>query len=269
METLRTNPELVEHMKQGSLELLKDQLAEGNYPGYPDNSSRMTIHDTKPHVGESIIIPKGPWWVNPDEVDERCDRQDFPTVKSFDSYDRPLHPWFSEMIVNRKLGIVAGKGFYWNWGPNYTADPIILRHDQDEPHVLLIERGDTGKLALPGGFVDDSDETLVHAAIREAQEEAFIDPGELGDPKVIYEGPVADLRTTAHAWAETTAVRFDIDDKVARKMPLQPYEGGDDAAMALWLPASKIGNYLFGSHRLLIEQALEDHFLGIECLLLA
>lgn len=50
-----------------------------------------------------------------------------------------------------------------------------------ERDLLLIQRASTmrahaGQPALPGGAVDDEDETVVHAALREAQEETGLDP---------------------------------------------------------------------------------------------
>lgn len=50
-----------------------------------------------------------------------------------------------------------------------------------ERDLLVIQRASTmrahaGQPALPGGAVDDDDETAVHAALREAQEETGLDP---------------------------------------------------------------------------------------------
>jgi 8-oxo-dGTP pyrophosphatase MutT (NUDIX family) len=51
----------------------------------------------------------------------------------------------------------------------------------DELHVVYIRRSDhveshRGQVAFPGGRVDPTDESLLHTALREAQEEVGIDP---------------------------------------------------------------------------------------------
>ncbi|HEY2523591.1 MAG TPA: CoA pyrophosphatase [Candidatus Binataceae bacterium] len=51
----------------------------------------------------------------------------------------------------------------------------------DELHVVYIRRSDhveshRGQVAFPGGRVDPADESLLHTALREAQEEVGIDP---------------------------------------------------------------------------------------------
>jgi len=57
--------------------------------------------------------------------------------------------------------------------------PILER--QGELHVVYIRRADhvsshRGQVAFPGGRVDPTDATLLHTALREAQEEVAIDP---------------------------------------------------------------------------------------------
>lgn len=57
--------------------------------------------------------------------------------------------------------------------------PILER--QGELHLVYIRRADhvsshRGQVAFPGGRVDPTDTTLLHTALREAQEEVAIDP---------------------------------------------------------------------------------------------
>ncbi len=218
------------------------------YPGYP--ATRLFM--------ETFVedIPDGPWELNPGEIPSRSETQLFRDLGlAIDSRGRPLHPWLKEMVTNPRIGVLAGRGFYWNWGPNQTADPIIIRHDLAVPHALLIDRGDTGEKAFAGGFVNPG-ELAVVAAAREALEEALFDPS--GFPvRQVYDGPLSDTRATAHAWSHTTAFRFDVPNDVARNLPLGRYKGGDDAAFAEWLPVNNINGRLFGSHNLLLKLALE------------
>src|ERR1700730_3082629 len=62
-------------------------------------------------------------------------------------------------------------------------------------HVVYIRRSDhveshRGQVAFPGGRVDPTDETLLHTALREAQEEVRIDPASV-DLLGGFEGRVA------------------------------------------------------------------------------
>ena len=212
------------------------------YPGYP--SSRYVVDaDTV----DMQTVPDGPW---------NAKNIDLPTVdqaKSFldagytiDSLGRPLHPDYIEMVTNPDVGVVAGKGFYRHWGPNFTADPIVITKTA-QPRVLLIKRGDTNAWALPGGFVDPTDTDTLAAARREAKEEAGIDID--AEAVEIYRGVVGDRRTTAHAWAETGAYLMQPDRQSI-------VEAADDAKDARWVRLDQLSGHLFGSHNFLINEAL-------------
>lgn len=154
----------------------------------------------------------------------------------------PLHPWFWQMATDPSLGVITGKGFYRHFGANYTADSIVVSGNQ----ILLVRRQDTGQWALPGGFVDEG-ETAKQAARRELTEETNIKISQPGKP--IYRGPVADIRMTAHAWPETTALLYQIDEAI------EP-QAGDDAAEACWFSLDDLPEQLFGSHRYLLDLAI-------------
>ncbi len=62
--------------------------------------------------------------------------------------------------------------------PAAVLIPIVL---QPEPTAILTVRTDTvrshkGQISFPGGSVDEGDETLMNAALRETQEEIGLDP---------------------------------------------------------------------------------------------
>ena len=156
------------------------------------------------------------------------------------------------------LGVVTGKGFYHNWGPNYTADPIIIRTDTEEPMVLLIRRNDTGRLALAGGFIEKGESSL-DAAFREAHEETLVNWTQF-NPVVrqVYSGPLADVRVTANAWPETTAYAMLLDPTLSAQLTTEPSLGNSEEVQGVvWLPISEVDSSLFGSHRLLVEMAKE------------
>ena len=215
------------------------------YPGYP--STRLSINAAELEAMTQVEIPEGPWQINDKDLPSPDETAAFIAAGyDTDSLGRPLHPAFRQMVTNPDLGVVTGKGRYWNWGPNRTADPIVMTQTAC-PRVLLIKRGDTGSWALPGGFVDPEDADASVAALRELGEEAGLTG--VSDGKEVYVGVVGDKRTTAHAWAETSAYLYQLERQV-------PVAGADDAVDAKWVRLDKLGETLFGSHEFLIEEAL-------------
>lgn len=134
----------------------------------------------------------------------------------------------------------TGKGALGRWGPNFAADPVITREVDGVVQIALIQRGDTGLWALPGGMLEPGDSVL-KTILKEFVEEAMGDLAEF-DPDdlqsvarlkescwakmpntldcaflemllgcvsestpVLYQGIVDDPRNTDNAWMETTA----------------------------------------------------------------
>jgi len=241
-ESYTLQPELASDLDRFALqclEQLKQMLAQKQYANYP--TQRLSYFNGARIENGVLCLPEGPW-----------ETADNGRAEPLALQERPLHPWIDSMLANPDIGVVTGRGAYWQWGPNYTADSIVVRHDLEEPCILLIRRSDTGQLALPGGFIDTNEPALT-AALRETAEETSLDLASL-NPLVrqVYTGPLADLRVTANAWPVTSAFRFDIPQ------PPPNLCAGDDATDAVWLPISQIHEHLFGSHRLLIELALNS-----------
>lgn len=137
----------------------------------------------------------------------------------------------------------------WYDGPNYTADAVII--DTDAGKILLIERGDGGGWALPGGFIDPDDDSGYSAAIREAREEASVDIG--GYAPCVFKGTVDDPRNTESAWIETSAYLFSLSSETNT-------HAADDAQAAAWHDLSSLPR-LYASHQSIIKRAL-DHLAG-------
>lgn len=258
------NPELEardELFKLRSLEHLATLLRQKQEVGYPTRGNRLKALGKFGISDDSLTIPFGEWDTTsqaevlpPPEETEELRSLDLP----IDRFGRPLHPWLASMLIDSRIGVATGKGIFYNWGPNDTADPIILRQQEGNDEILLVQRKDTGQWALPGGFVDTGEEAI-DAAVREAQEEAGIDLEKL-NPRVteVYWGPVADIRITAHAWPNTTAYLFDIPGPTPSVIR-QPVEGDPEVMAANWFPVNQLHDTrLFGSHYQLIELALHE-----------
>ena len=68
------------------------------------------------------------------------------------------------------------------WHPSITADVVYLKLDKNNsipmPQILLVTRKNRpyiNQLALPGGFMDRTDDSLKHTAVRELKEETGLD----------------------------------------------------------------------------------------------
>lgn len=240
------------------LALLRQNIEVHTYPGYPDRKNRLVAdpHDFATH-NDRLVLPDGPWVVDTHPRQQKVEHAPSSEEQQLfiskglrlDAAGRPLHPWFTQMLTDSSIGVVLGKGAYWHWGPNYTADSIIVCQN----HVLLIKRGDTGLWALPGGHLDEGEEAA-SAAVREVAEETGLVIPESAKETEVYVGPVVDLRATAHAWPETTAILYRLDQE------LTDVSGMDDAADAAWVPISVLQheNMLFGSHRFLLDLGLKQ-----------
>lgn len=69
-------------------------------------------------------------------------------------------------------------------GPGTPAAVLVAVTDRAEPGLILTQRPDTmrhhaGQIAFPGGRVDPGDTNAVAAALREAEEEVDLAPGEV------------------------------------------------------------------------------------------
>lgn len=249
---------ILENFKKLSIDILATQLGKMAYKGYPNLDNRLYGEPDSTEVMEALSRTEGPEFAKPYKQLALPTDGEIQKFGRTDQLGRPLHPWFNEMVADPRVGVTLGNGFYWHYGANKTADGIPVRYDLNEPHILLITRQDTGQPALVGGHVDEG-ETPLQAAYRENNEEVDKNIFDIYDTdhavRPVYEGPLADLRATAHAWPHTHAFALDIKGKVDTPMSwdIQNAEIG----RAFWQPASRIGE-LFGSHRLLAKMALTN-----------
>lgn len=248
-----------ERMPTADIEsILKQALFEAIHvrPTYPDYPN-VRLTDRELAVARQIDngfithLPDGPWDTGYKKLKKPLCKEEHQQLQLqgylFDAYGRPLHPWLLEMLQDPNVGVVTGTGAYWSMGPNKAADPIIFARE-DQTYVLLVQRCDNGLWAFPGGFVDPG-ESADEAARREALEESGIVIGRA--ESVLYDGVVADTRTTAYAWAETTALVYNLDER------LDPRIDPSEVLDARWFLTSEIPSELHGSHSVLLEEALK------------
>lgn len=236
-------------MNEKLFEATKKTFEKGvSYPGYP--TTRLTSINVSMTPDGTLILPDGEWTKNNTNLPTPVESEAFKAAGyDTDTEGRPLHPWLKQMLDDPEVGVVTGRGFYHQWGPNYTADPVVLTRE-DRTSVLLIQRGDTGVWALPGGFIDPGETNPADSARRELFEEANLKLDLEGD--LIYQDVVADLRTTAHAWAETSAYSFVVDER----LPVGVTDP-NEVKKVKWFYADELPKQLHGSHAVLIELALE------------
>ena len=126
--------------------------------------------------------------------------------------------------------------------PAVTADIIVLRRNNDQHFVLLIERKHPpfeGMWALPGGFLN-MDETLEEAALRELQEETGITGVQLEQFHTFSKVN----RDPRHRTITTVFIVY-TDDNIS---PV----AGDDAAKVQWFALDNLPDLAF-DHGMVME----------------
>lgn len=129
-----------------------------------------------------------------------------------------------------------------------TADVVLFAAPPGSLHVLLIQRGHPphqGKWALPGGHVDDGEDTEA-AARRELSEETGLTVDDLARVDV-YATPGRDPRGRYVTFAYTGVLRETATPTA-----------GDDASEAHWWPVSELtGDMLAFDHWQILIDAVD------------
>jgi len=214
-----------------------------------------------------------PWADNADATQvDFSKRSSFERALVFNSKGRPINPC-------GRTG-TSGRGLLGKWGANHAADPMVIRLKPGKERrkdgsrlcqMVAIKRSDGGKLAIPGGMVDEGEhvsQTLrrefteetsdIADPVLKQQTEAKLDEVFRGGGELVYEGYVDDPRNTDNAWMETTARLFAIDESLSAQLTLQ---GGSDALLAMWVDLDEEllaegSEVLYADHRRFIIKAL-------------
>lgn len=135
----------------------------------------------------------------------------------------------------------------WGKGPHMTADSVVVQSGM----VLLIQRGAEycqGQWALPGGFIEETDNSCVDASIRELREET-----KLKVPEPVLRGSIVKTKVyddpfrSQRARIITVATYFRLRDGELPKV-----KGADDAQDARWFPLAEV--------KAMRANMFEDHY---------
>lgn len=127
---------------------------------------------------------------------------------------RPLPEWFREFAPPpappRRSAVLV---LFGSAGEGRGEDVVLTERSRDL-------RSHAGQVSFPGGGLDDGDEGLVHAALREAQEEVGIDPDSV---EVVSELPTVYMSFSGQAitpvlgwWRDPHAIGVVDEREVAR-----------------------------------------------------
>lgn len=180
-----------------------------------------------------------------------------PTLPGTHIVPAPVHEFLANFVPTPEFAsLVAEKAYIdeykksWEGSPYpptfVTADAVVVQSG----HVLLIERkANPGKglLALPGGFLDPDDKSLLDSAIRELREET-----KLKVPEPVLKGSISRREVFDNPYRSergriiTHAFLFDLKDRAE----LPKVQGASDAGRAFWSQISHVS----------AENMFEDHY---------
>lgn len=118
-------------------------------------------------------------------------------------------------------------------------------------HILLGRKPNEGLFRFPGGFVDQGDESLEIAALREMQEETNLTCW-LGDLEYVCSKHVSDWRYRKKEDGSIITTLF------ACLAPLNGAKAGDDLAEVKWFDLKSIGEMqIYSGHQAMMEELIK------------
>lgn len=188
-------------------------------------------------------------YLAPSDVPDWADRQAAALVPfELDPCGWPLNPNGRTGRTGRNLG---------KWGENAATGPVVVAGRGVRRRVLLIQRQDTGRWALPGRLVEPG-QAAATALVRGVNDDAGVDVT-AKEPTMLARRVVDDHRNTDHAWVASAVALFELDE------PAKP-TAGRDVTHARWWPLRDVDELaalvqpdggLYWPHRPLLTAALD------------
>lgn len=237
------------------LDRIAAAVAGGPPPYYP--TERLYLEQVTDLGGGRVLVPGGPWcaavhpnrvapppgevidpWPAPGPDAAALAEQWLADGGSVDQHGHRLHPHWRQLLADPRVGLPTGPGWHYRLGPSRTAAAVLLRDGGRE--VLLIQRADNQRWALPAGFLGPQDATVEDGALRELGEETGL---WVPDPRTsrLLELVPTGRQATLHAWTELTVIRVEADAGwLAQAVPVRRDAAGEvlDAA---WWPVDGLG----------------------------
>lgn len=150
-----------------------------------------------------------------------------------DSYEGPVRYKDGAPLNPKGRTGLAGRGALGKWGPNYAADPIITRFNEEKQayEMLVVERGDSDKMSIPGVILLEGETSF--GAIRRRLGVKIGQDIPMEGAVRLYKGYVDDQRNTDNAWLETEVYHLNLPYELTRKFPLQNKLGKTAAWMTM------------------------------------
>ena len=247
---------MMHEVEAAELDRIAAAVAGGPPPHYP--VQRLYLEQVTDLGGGRVLVPDGPWcaaphpsrdlapagvlidpWPVPGPGAAALARQWVAAGGSVDERGYRLHPHWRALLGDPRIGLPTGPGWFYRLGPSRTTAAVVPRFGRAGWEVLLIQRSDNGRWALPGGFLDPGDKTAADGALRElAEETGLLVP----DPRtsVLLELLPTGRQATLHAWTVLAVVLVEADaDWLAQAAPVRRDAAGEvlDAA---WWPVDRL-----------------------------
>ncbi len=150
---------------------------------------------------------------------------------------RPLDD-LEKSYQSRMLGLLDSSGDPFHrshFAPgHFTASSFVLSPDKNQ--LLLIFHGKLHRWLQPGGHVDPSDISILHAAEREVREEVG-----LTDLRLVHnQQPIFDLDIHAIPARKSEPEHFHFDIRFAFCAQSLDFQAGSDATDGKWVPLGKV-----------------------------